>query len=114
ARSGVLGVFSLRGAPTALVDLADVLGLPGGDERWRSRSALVLRADGGTLCGAPIQRVDAVIRLAPEHTKPATAGTENAGVGGFLETSAGVVTLLETRVLVERLEALRHSRTAEE
>ena len=117
SHSGVLGVFSLRGAPTALVDLAHILGLPGGPEageRWRGRAALVLRADAGTLCAAPIQRVEAVIRVAPEQTRTAITGTENPAVGGFLEAGGAVVTLLDPRTLLERLEALRHTRTAEE
>jgi chemotaxis signal transduction protein len=113
AQRGVLGVFSLRGAPTALVDLAQLLGLPTGEERTRSRAVLVLRGESGTLCGAPIQRVESVTRVGPEHARSASAGTENPAVGGFIETETGVVTLIDPRTLLERLEALRHHRTEE-
>jgi chemotaxis signal transduction protein len=117
ARPGVLGVFSLRGAPTALVDLARVLGLPGGDEPARGRTVLVLRSQSDTLCGAPIQRVEAIVPLVPERVLPPSSAVDNEVVSGFLEARAegqAVITLIDTRRLAERLAGLRHGRGVEE
>jgi purine-binding chemotaxis protein CheW len=117
ARPGVLGVFSLRGAPTALVDLAHVLELPGGGEPGRGRTVLVLRTQTETLCGAPIQRVEAIVPILPERVLPPPGTVDNEAVSGFFEAGpAGqtVITLLDTRQLVQRLALLRHGRGVEE
>lgn len=110
----VLGVFSLRGAPTALVDLAQVLRLPEGRADSRSRTIVVLRGENETLCGAPIQRVEAVMAAPRDQITPATTENESPAVAGFLGAPGRVVTLLDPRVLVERLAALRYLKGGEE
>jgi chemotaxis signal transduction protein len=115
ARAGVLGVFSLRGVPAALVDLAKVLGLPAGGVPATGATVLVLRATSAILCGVPIQRVDAIVPVAAERLRPPGSGAEHAAVAGFLDPPRGpVVTLLDPEVLLERLALLRHASGGDE
>src|SRR5262249_20142806 len=110
ARPGVLGAFSLRGAPTALVDLARVLGLPAGAAPALGSTGLVLRTSQALLAGGPIQRVDAIVTVEPERLRQPATGAEHPAVTGFLDRAPGpIVTLIDPDVLVQRLAQLRHA-----
>jgi chemotaxis signal transduction protein len=116
APPAVIGLFNLRGTPVALVDMAQILELPGGttlvDERPDGMlMALVLRAD-SLLVGALIRKMEVVIPAGQSLLHPADQGPgEHPAVAGFLELPERpelTVTLLDPQELVSRLDRLRY------
>jgi purine-binding chemotaxis protein CheW len=109
----VRGLFNLRGTAVPLVDLRDVLTLGSSEQVLRSaagraQTALVLRHE-DLLVGFPIDRMEAVV-LAGQGTITESATRDHPAVRGFLEFAEGehrTVTLLESSVLLARLEAVR-------
>jgi purine-binding chemotaxis protein CheW len=98
----VRGLFNLRGTAVPLVDLREVLDL-GASLPSTATTALVLRHE-DLLVGFPIDRMEAVV-LDGTVTQPGTR--DHAAVRGFLELERATVTLLESSVLLARLEAVR-------
>lgn len=118
APPAVVGLFSLRGAPVALVDSARVLELPGqavapaelAARGARATIALVIRKGTTLLAGLRIDRMDSVVGLDQGTWSPRDWAAEHAAVSGFLELPERqlVVTLFDTQAVVDRLHALRY------
>jgi purine-binding chemotaxis protein CheW len=117
ARPALRGVFNLRGTPTPVVDLAEVLSLgnPAG-ERSSTKVAMVIR-DGDLNVAVLIDKMEAVLppgrgaSIAPQSTD------EHPAVAGFLDAREGggrVVTILAPRVVLDRLNALRYLAPSED
>jgi chemotaxis signal transduction protein len=116
APAAVLGLFNLRGAPVALVDLAQVLELPdvaaeAPEPGGRAILALVLRT-GAMTVAAHIRRMEVVLPAgrAVYHPPDADAG-EHPVVAGFLELPDRpelTITLLDRDELQARLARLRY------
>jgi chemotaxis signal transduction protein len=108
APRGVVGLFNLRGAAVALVDLSTVLEMPvAARARTAAPLALVLRS--ATTLVAAI-RVDAVIAVIGAGTAftAADRGVDHAAVAGFVTTpSTGTVSVLDAAVVHQRLATLR-------
>ncbi len=112
ARPAVRGVMNLRGTPMPVVDLAEVLGLGAapGAERATTRAAVIVR-DADLAAAALVDRMEAVIPGGRGDFTARQGADEHPAVAGFLDTRAAggrVVTVLEHRVLLERLNALRY------
>src|SRR5262245_8205241 len=116
APAAVLGLFNLRGTPVALVDLAQVLELPGSGASPDGRSsrtplALVLRTQ-SLLVAAHISKMEVVVPAGRGLFSPPDEGAgEHPVVAGFLELperSELTVTLLDPEALVARLDRLRY------
>jgi len=111
APPAVLGVFALRGAPIACVDLGQVLGLPDGrGGAQRNVHALVLRNAAAPLAAVAIDRADAVVDIAELDFAPRSAG-EHGAVLGFVTLPApraDVITVLDPAVAIDRVQALRY------
>lgn len=112
ARPAVRGLMNLRGTPMPVVDLADVLGLGAapGVERPPARAAIIIR-DADLTAAALIDRIEAVVPAGRGAFTGRQGADEHPAVAGFLDTRAAggrVITVLEHRVLLERLNALRY------
>jgi len=111
ASTAVLGVFALRGAPIACVDLGRLLGLPDlRSDRQRGVHALVLRSGSTPLAAAAIDRADAVLDGRSLDFARRDAG-EHPAVLGFVTLPAprhDVITVLDPAVALERVRALRY------
>ena len=86
--SAVLGLFSLRGTPVAVVDLLVVLRkgsptVPSGELR-----VLVLRTEEGVVAGLRIDRLDAVVPRGKGQSV-LTEGTEHPAIIGLYERETG-------------------------
>ena len=105
----VLGLFNLRGNPVVLLDLADVLGFPTAPSP--PAVALVLHTTEFPIAfGA--DRMEAVVRT--ERGQSLAPGPEDhVAVAGFVTLESGVVTVLDPRVLLARVEQLRFSNEKE-
>lgn len=102
------GLFNLRGAPVALLDLGPVLGLPDTHAAAvDTLSALVVRDD-DLLVAFVIDRMEAVVP-AGRGVMTDAAADDHPAVRGFLELPgvANAVTVLDPGALLERLEAVR-------
>jgi chemotaxis signal transduction protein len=112
APAAIVGVFSLRGSPIALVDTEKVLGLPVQRESAQLRNpiALVVRTGANALAGLRIDRMESVVGLEHGQWSPRDWSAEHAAVGGFLELPERqlVITLLDSHAVIERLSALRY------
>lgn len=116
APTPVIGLFNLRGTPVALVDLAQVLELPGlqtpaSAATDRGLLALVLRS-GAITVGVHIRKMEVVVPAGQGlfHAPDPSAG-EHPIVGGFLELPARpdlTITLLDPEELLGRLARLRY------
>lgn len=115
--STILGLCNLRGVPLALVNLAAVLRLDdsGSGEAFSNiehKNALIVQGE-GVKAGAVIDRVEAVFLMSRGTTMPAENVGEHAAVQGLFTTPENpglVVTVLEPRIVLERLAALRFRR----
>jgi len=107
----ILGLFSLRGTPTSLVDLAAVLQLPGVERAdSKARTALALRKGNVLLTGVLIDRMERVLQPGQGIFVARDASDEDPVVRGFVEVEARkdlTLTLLDSGVLFERLERLK-------
>jgi chemotaxis signal transduction protein len=100
----VLGLFPLRGASLALIDTARLLGLQNAGGRKR---ALVLVKGDTALCGLTVVDVVGVVRVDASTFTPGDQARE-PGVLGFLSTpQSGTFTLLDTRLVLQRIDDLR-------
>jgi len=116
APAPVRGLFNLRGAPVALVDLAQVLELGdatmGDDPRaGRPLVALVLRTE-SLFVGLLIRRMEMVItRGRGSLSPPEASATEHPVVAGFLELPDRPelpITVLDSAALLARLDRLKY------
>jgi chemotaxis signal transduction protein len=121
APAPVRGLFNLRGAPVALVDLAQVLELtdtgPAEEPRpGRPLVALVLRTE-SLFVGLLIRRMEMVItRGRGVLSPPEASAAEHPVVAGFLELADRPdlpVTVLDSQALLARLDRLKYLDSAD-
>ena len=116
APAPVRGLFNLRGAPVALVDLAQVLeltdaGISEEPRPGRPLVALVLRTE-SMFVGLLIRRMEMVItRGRGTLSPPEASAAEHPVVAGFLELTDRPdlpVTVLDSQALLTRLDRLKY------
>jgi purine-binding chemotaxis protein CheW len=104
--SFVLGLFSLRGSPVAVVDLGDILGF-GAPAPKKTSTVLVVKRDELTAAFLIDRMVDVfrsdrgTITAVAAHEHPAVSCFFTAGEGA----SPGVITVLDADYLIRRLRA---------
>lgn len=104
--AAVLGVFSLRGAPVALLDLVTALELPIEPQR-SAKSALVLRQDERVIAAIAVDRMDAVLAESAQlRFAPRNNHIEHPAVLGFLGNQ-DVITVLDPAYCLARLDRLK-------
>ena len=114
ARPAIRGLFSLRGEPLVVLDLARILEL---DERDQpaGKVGMVLRI--GELAAAiQVERVESVIPPGRGELVPRSEG-EHRAVLGLLDDRAAsgrIITVLDSDLLLERLHALRYVTDADD
>lgn len=102
--AAVLGLFPLRGGALALIDTPAILGL---DVETARKKALVVVRGEAPLCGITVDAVLGVVRVDALALTAAEPGREPAAVLGFVTLPDGkIVTLLDTAVVLGRIEAL--------
>ena len=114
ARPAIRGLFNLRGEPVVVIDLSKLLelgdrDLPGG------KIGLVLRI-GGLAAVVEVERVESIIPPGRGELAPRGDG-EHRAVSGLLDDRASggrIVTVLDSQLLLERLQALRYLADADE
>ena len=111
APPAILGIFSLRGSPVALVDLAALLELPGREATPPdARNALVLKTD-RVLGAISIDRVEAVLPLRRGQFTPRGPDETNEMVGGMLTVEikqALTATMLDSSAFLSRFAKLKY------
>jgi len=113
APPGILGLFSLRGIPVALLDLTVVLELA---DRVSGRdgtpvSALVLSRPSGVIAAIVVDRVEGVVPEGRGVYTPREWAHEHPAVQGFVEVEFRrpvVVTVLDPIELTSRLNKLKY------
>lgn len=113
APPGVIGLFSLRGTPVALLDLTVILELSDQVARreGRAASALVLTGPTGVVGAILVDRVEGVVPAGRGVYTPREWTHEHPAVRGFLETEVRqpvFITVLDETELSSRLERLKH------
>lgn len=109
ARPAIRGLFNLRGEPLVVLDLARILELDDRDLP-AGKVGLVLRI--GELAAAiGVERVEAIIPPGRGELAPRSDGEHRAVIGLLDDRRAGggVVTVLDSELLLERLHALRYA-----
>jgi purine-binding chemotaxis protein CheW len=111
----IRGIFNLRGVPVALVDLSALLETTPAPSDDGPKVALVLKTDDMTV-GLAVDRLEGVISSGTGAFVGSDAPEEHPLVQGFLEVGAPgepVITVLEPRAVVERLDAMKYLLTRE-
>jgi purine-binding chemotaxis protein CheW len=113
ARPAVRGLFNLRGEPVVVLDIAAVLDL--GDAQPSGKVGLVLRGAGLTAV-TQVDRVESIVPPGRGEFAPRSDGEHRAVVGLLDDRSAGgrIVTVLDSELLLERLQALRYLTDADD
>jgi two-component system, chemotaxis family, chemotaxis protein CheV len=113
-RPAIRGLFSLRGEPVVVLDLVRALDLDDRDPP-AGKVGLVLRI-GELTAAIQVERVEAIIP--PGRGELALRGDgEHRAVIGLLDdrrAGGGIVTLLDSELLLERLQALRYLTDADD
>ncbi|HZJ63717.1 MAG TPA: chemotaxis protein CheW [Kofleriaceae bacterium] len=124
ARPAIRGLFNLRGEPVVVLDLSRLLELgdrdaavaPGGQPGQPSgKVGLVLRI--GELAGViEVERVESIIPPGRGELAPRGDGEHRAVVGLLDDRASGgrIVTVLDSALLLERLQALRYLADADD
>lgn len=114
ARPAIRGLFNLRGEPVVVIDLSEVLelgdrGQPGG------KLGLVLRI-GDIAAVVAVERVESIIPAGRGELAPRSDGEHRAVLGLLDDRASGgrIVTILDSELLLERLQALRYLTDADE
>jgi purine-binding chemotaxis protein CheW len=108
ARPAIRGLFNLRGEPVVVLDLARILDLDDRDLP-AGKVGLVLRS--GELAAAiQVERVESILPPGRGELAPRSGGEHRAVIGLLDDRGAGggVVTVLDSELLLERLQALRY------
>jgi purine-binding chemotaxis protein CheW len=107
--SFVLGLFGLRGAPIALLDLEEILGIGEPQGQKAVNTALVVKHDDLVVAFA-IDRLEAVVTPDRGVESPADA-SDHPAVSHFVTLddapNARVLTILDAEFLLHRLDAVR-------
>jgi chemotaxis signal transduction protein len=105
APAPIIGAFALRGATVALVDSRILFGLDAGGAHT---TALIIARGHRTLCALTVDGAVGVVRFAEASFTPALRGREPPQVAGFIsDERGGLITVLDTRIIVHSLERLR-------
>ena len=115
APTAVFGVFNLRGTVLAAVDLAVILNLTAESTEAQGRMGAVLVLRSPTImAGAHIDRAEAIYSLDALTFKSRATQGDHPAVLGLLPIASKnlVATMLDGKVLIERLEALQFNRKA--
>ena len=111
ARPSILGLFSLRGEPVALVDLAALLELQGGAGSARGvGKALVIKTQ-VVLAAFSIDTMEAVVPLGRGQFTPSGLDDRGELVSGMLTLNLKdklTVTVLDSNALLGKLELLEY------
>lgn len=114
ARPAVRGLFNLRGEPVVVLDLAKILDL---DDRDQPASKIGLMLRIGELAAAiQVDRVESIIPPGRGELAPRSDGEHRAVIGLLDDRRAGgrIVTVLDSELLRERLQALRYVTDADD
>jgi chemotaxis signal transduction protein len=107
-RPAIRGLFNLRGEPVVMLDLARILDLDDRDLP-AGKVGLVLRI-GALAAAIQVERVESIIPPGRGELAPRSGGEHRAVIGLLDDRGAGgeVVTVLDSELLLERLQALRY------
>jgi len=114
ARPAIRGLFNLRGQPVVVIDLSETLDL-GDRDLAGGKVGLVLRI-GELTAAVPVERVESIIPPGRGEFAPRSDG-EHRAVTGLLDDRASggrIVTVLDSELLLERLQALRYLTDADD
>jgi len=114
ARPAIRGLFNLRGEPVVVLDLAAILEL--GDHGQPSgKLGLVLRM-AGLVAVVQVERVESILSAGRGELAPRNDGEHRAVIGLLDDRAAGgrIVTVLDSALLLERLQALRYLTDADD
>jgi len=114
ARPAIRGLFNLRGQPVVVLDLARILDLDDRDQP-AGKIGLVLRI--GELAAAiQVERIESIIPPGRGELAPRSDGEHRAVIGLLDDRGAGgrIVTVLDSELLRERLQALRYLTDADD
>lgn len=114
ARPAIRGIFNLRGEPVVVIDLVELLDL-GDRNQPGGKIGLVLRM-GELTAAVQVDRVESIIPPGRGELAPRTTGEHRAVLGLLDDRSAGgrIVTILDSELLLERLQALRYVTDADD
>jgi len=114
ARPAVRGIFNLRGEPVVVLDLGEILDL-GDRDQPSGKIGLVLRR-GQLVAAAQVERVESIIPPGRGEFAPRSDGEHRAVLGLLDDRGAGgrIVTVLDSELLLERLQALRYLTDADD
>ena len=114
ARPAIRGVFNLRGEPVVVLDLAAILEL-GHHGQPTGKLGLVLRM-AGLVAVVQVERVESILPAGRGELAPRSEGAHLAVVGLLDDRAAGgrIVTVLDSALLLERLQALRYLTDADD
>jgi purine-binding chemotaxis protein CheW len=117
ARPAVRGLFNLRGEPVVVLDLAAILDLGDGQPIGvpAGKVGLVLRI-AGLVAVIQVERVDSIVPPGRGEFAPRSDGEHRAVIGLLDDRSASgrIVTILDSDLLLERLQALRYLTDADD
>jgi len=118
SRPAIRGLFNLRGEPVVVLDLAEILDLghrdqPGGPPI--GKIGMVLRM-GGLTAAVAVERVESIIPPGRGELAPRGDGEHRAVIGLLDDRASGgrIVTVLDSELLLERLQALRYLTDADD
>ena len=113
ARPAIRGLFNLRGEPVVVIDLSEILDL--GAREHAGKLGLVLRI-GALAAIVQVERVESIIPPGRGELAPRADGEHRAVLGLLDDRPAGgrIVTVLDSDLLRERLEALRYLTDADD
>lgn len=114
ARPAVRGLFNLRGEPVVVLDLSEILEL-GDRDQPSGKIGLVLRMRELTAV-VQVERVESIIPPGRGELAPRGDGEHRAVVGLLDDRASGgrIVTVLDSELLLERLQSLRYLTDADD
>jgi chemotaxis signal transduction protein len=114
ARPAIRGIFSLRGEPVVVLDLIALLEL-GDRNQPGGKIGLVLRT-GELTAAVEVDRVESIIPPGRGELAPRSRGEHRAVIGLLDDRRAAgrIVTVLDSELLLERLQALRYLTDADD
>lgn len=114
ARPAIRGLFNLRGEPVVVLDLSEILDL-GDRDQPGGKIGLVLRMH-GLAAVIQVERVESIIPPGRGELALRGDGEHRAVIGLLDDRSSGgrIVTVLDSELLLERLQALRYLTDADD
>ncbi len=114
ARPAIRGLFNLRGEPVVVLDLSEILDL-GDRDQASGKIGLVLRM-GGLTAAVQVERVESIIPSGRGELALRGDGEHRAVIGLLDDRASGgrIVTVLDSELLLDRLQALRYLTDADD